>query len=378
MRLLSSPQGTIEAETKKIIASIIPQGEPKEDWTTLISKEIVLLAQNHASISINGDTATSIDILPAAYCSILGKKERNLLLKAKKGLIAILKEAIPKNHGNSNNGEMISALSQDNDQPTQARAKSIWSFSVLTALVLSSKSQQQVQAPKAGKLPSELEEKIKQLAETTTIWDRFQLKIDGENFPTEGNNRSLDIVSFRSQIEIISGKNPSDVQILEMLTIMNNEGRVAGFSTGSTGSQTGLCLDGSDSKIERETVDITYTEGKFIYTYQSEDACLRKIKFPEKKDNETYLLLDAQGNPSDKTSQLFKTRRFYTLEYTPPNKERQPPEDDIAKRITLTDSRQGFYLASLQQPTTEGKERLFSTYISPDEITNDISPLQNL
>ena len=175
-------------------------------------------------------------------------------------------------------------------------------------------------------------------------WNRFELKINGAPISfSNTRNRSQTLDAFKKEISKVTGKEVSDRQAYEMLSLISSEGRPAGFSAG-TDPTIGLGLGRDPMGITKECVNlIPSSDGSFNVNYTSGRAYLKGIANCASNDappTSFNLTLDRDMNPVDRATTdipQFEVGIKYTYHYT-------PPSDDTAKgSVALSVSGEAFW-----------------------------------
>lgn len=179
-------------------------------------------------------------------------------------------------------------------------------------------------------------------------WPRVQIRINDRLLPYD-NDGAIDLATFKKEVHTLLNKEPSNYELIQILTMLNKEGRVAGLSKGG---QTGKVLltetytPPSENKTQNETVTLSYEDGKVAFNYHSQVSKLGSLNVTTPSGNVGYSLrtVDNMHRPAD----LYKMQRLYkaTLqlaEHRPDNADEADNAKDIAQRLHVEKSGQLFF-----------------------------------
>ena len=178
--------------------------------------------------------------------------------------------------------------------------------------------------------------------------NRISLKVNGNaiDITSEFKTPTEKLNIFKASIKELTGEEPSDRQVCEMISLLDENGSIAGMASGQN-SVTGFAL-GRTGDADRDIIDITLSPkgSKLHFNYTSPKAYLNVITIPGANDEQTSVLLSKipatgeDGNVTDMTIDRvltnipqFKASQKYTYTYTLSDK------PGLKNNLALLDSR---------------------------------------
>ncbi|MBX9742344.1 MAG: hypothetical protein K2W99_02215 [Chthoniobacterales bacterium] len=201
-----------------------------------------------------------------------------------------------------------------------------------------------LQEKQLQKINTSSEEEVLQALLHGKEWPRVQIQINDKLLPYNSDG-AIDLPTFKKEIKTLLNKEPSSFELIQILTMLNREGRVAGLSKGG---QTGKVLltetytPPSADKTQNETVTLSYENGKVVCNYQSQVSKLGSLNVTTTSGSVGYSLRTA--NNTDRPADLYKMQRMYkaTLQLA---ENRSDAASDLKQRVHLEESRQMFFLS---------------------------------
>lgn len=364
-------EGTTTGTTEEIKKAFLNTPLGPQKTVSIRSKEVMALSE--MNLYVDPESHFDNSLIPVGgMVTVFGEKERGIMMDVvtnditKKSNLAEVKEKFAFNL--ENNQEVLDSRKKELEDFQKNTSESSENFHTTLASLQERVEQAsttiKILQEETGNYENWSSDKLLAYSRAQAIdWQRSKLTIGGKLFVVDkGKERAPQIIQkFKNAIEKLSGSPPSDRQVFEMLSLLDQENLVGGFPQGSN-PETGIGLgqevkkDPQGNLLSNHRLNISLTpEGTFHFNFTAAEAYLGSITTPIlSKEGKVELKFfcfskDSEGKDihraTNQNSAQFEIGITSIYSYT-------PSKNDSRGTMELKDSRQMFWPRNIHAEIT--------------------------